>query len=118
MHARWLARGHRRTTRHHCHFASFLILRSAHGPFSPSFLALTHALEHRLRVLDTHQLALLHPLERQSCNQCSANAATVLGWEDLDGIVVLTKRFAVTASLPVQNFLQSLRAASLEVRVL
>lgn len=63
---------------------------------------------------NTRHVALLNPLQGQRSNQRSANTRTVLGSQDLDGVLVTL----VGLGGPVEDLTQSLGAAGLEVRVL
>lgn len=72
--------------------------------------------EHALRISDTHNLALLHALERQRSNQGSAHTRTVFSRKDLDWVMASTKWLAVAALLPVEDLLESLCAALLYSR--
>lgn len=59
-------------------------------------------------------IPLFHPLQCQSRNQCSAHAASILGGQDLDGVVIVGIRLCG----PVENLTKGSRTALLEVRVL
>lgn len=76
------------------------------------------ALEHALRVADAGVVALLDALEGEGGDERGADTRAVLGGQDLNGVVALAQRLAVAAGLPVEDLLEGLRAAGLEVGVL
>lgn len=63
-------------------------------------------------------VALLDALEGEGGDEGGADAGAVLGGQDLDGVVALAQRLAVAAGLPVEDLLEGLGAAGLEVGVL
>jgi hypothetical protein len=71
------------------------------------------ALEHGVDVANTHDLALLDALERESGDESSADTRTILSGQDLHRVVALAERLAITTGLPVEDFLKSLCAALL-----
>lgn len=68
-----------------------------------------------LGVQHTRAVTRLDPLQRQRCNQRSTNTATVLGSQDLHGILLLATRGLLR---PVEDLTQGLGTALLEVGVL
>lgn len=76
------------------------------------------ALEHALGVADTGGVALLDTLEGKGGDESGADTGTVLSGHDLDRVVALAERLAVTATFPVEDLLESLSTTGLEVGVL
>jgi hypothetical protein len=74
----------------------------------PSIHPPTYLLCHSLDRLDSSQVTVLYPLQRQRRNERCTNTAAVLGGRKHNGI--LPRR-------PVENLAQGLSASGLEVRV-
>lgn len=58
-------------------------------------------------------VTLLHTLQSQRSDQSGTYTRAVLGSQNLNWVVALAKWLAITTLLPVENLLQSLRAAGL-----
>jgi len=91
------------------------------GPLLPAHLLIIRALrrralEHRLWVPNPHRLALLHALQRERGDQRSPDTGAVFGRQDLDRVVAAAERLAVAALVPVKDFFERLRTASLFVQ--
>jgi hypothetical protein len=67
-------------------------------------------------ITNTHDLTLLHALDGESGDERGTYTRTVFGGKDLDRIGTLTKRTAIPAFGPVENFLESLCTAGLRTR--
>lgn len=75
--------------------------------------ALGGSLHKVLRMQNTSHVALLDSLQSQRSNQCSTNTRTVLGSQDLNGVLIAL----VGLGGPIEDLTQGLGAAGLEVRV-